>query len=341
MKKILNTIITLIIPVLVFAQNQDAMYSGAFLEIPVGVRASGMGTAYTSIASDGSAFFWNPAGSSLTKGIIITSQYSSQFGSISDPLGSYFFTGYSQNFENLGAFSFNWIRLSIDDISKLEKLTSESNPAFLAKSGSFFNNSQDAFYMNFSKQFNPIFNFGWQFFKIPFKIPVGVNLKYIRNSFGGDINQTGSGFGVDAGVMLITDINDYFSLKNWGVVSFGYNLRDITNTIITWSKDNKQFSIPRSHSWGLSYSQPLKSLNFEILVSYQSVSRYSDEDDFGVEMCYDKKYSFRIGSYNSLLTLGAGLILYEGINIDYSFQIHELGNPHRIGLSVNLDTLKW
>ncbi len=341
MKKILNTIIASFIPVFVFAQNQDAMYSGAFLEIPLGVRAAGMGTAFTSIASDGSAFFWNPAGSSLTKGILISSQYSSQFGTISDPLSSYFFTGYSQNIEDLGAFSFNWIRLSIDNISNFEKLTSPDKAAEFAKNGSLFNNSQDAFYLNFSKQFNPVFNFGWQFFKIPFKIPVGINLKYIRNSFGGNVNQTGSGFGVDAGVMVITDMNDYFSIKDWGIVSFGFNLKDITNTIITWSKDNKQFSIPRSYSWGLSYSQPLKSLNTEVLVSYQSVNRYIHEDDLGMEMTYDKKYAFRIGSYNSLLTLGAGLILYEGINIDYSFQIHELGNPHRIGLSVNLDTIKW
>src|SRR3954471_8079340 len=36
------------------------------LKIPVGVRAVGMGEAFTAMADDSSALYWNPAGMSLT-----------------------------------------------------------------------------------------------------------------------------------------------------------------------------------------------------------------------------------------------------------------------------------
>ena len=40
--------------------------TGELLKIPVGTRAIGMGEAYTALADDSSALYWNPAGMSLT-----------------------------------------------------------------------------------------------------------------------------------------------------------------------------------------------------------------------------------------------------------------------------------
>src|SRR3954465_15002057 len=39
--------------------------TGELLKIPVGTRAIGMGEAYTAMADDTSALYWNPAGMSL------------------------------------------------------------------------------------------------------------------------------------------------------------------------------------------------------------------------------------------------------------------------------------
>jgi len=47
---------------ILFTANAYASGGASFLKIPVGARASGMGNAYTAVANDVSALFWNPAG---------------------------------------------------------------------------------------------------------------------------------------------------------------------------------------------------------------------------------------------------------------------------------------
>ena len=46
----------------IYAQNNVATTSAAFLEIGPGARALGMGSAYVSVANDASTLYWNPAG---------------------------------------------------------------------------------------------------------------------------------------------------------------------------------------------------------------------------------------------------------------------------------------
>lgn len=331
----------------VYAQvrKNNARYAGSYLEIPVGIRASGLGTAFVAIADDGSAFHWNPAGASLTRGKLISTEYTSLFGTVSDPLSTFIHTGFQMDFDKLGALSLNWIRLSVDDIPFLDAI---GNDPDTRKTGSinsldgrsYFTNSQDAVYLTFSRNFTQVIDFGWQFFKVPYQIPVGVNLKYLRQSFGEPVNATSTGLGIDAGMMIITDLNDYSAKKIWGTLSLGCTINDLTNTIVTW-ENNSQFSIPRSVIWGVAYKQPLSFLNSQVILSYQRSNRYISESAYGSEFTYDNTYSLRVGTRNSELTLGAGLFLFNGLSIDYAFETHDLGNPHRIGLSFNLESVKW
>ena len=58
-----RSILKLLIMVsLIFAQNNVATTSAAFLEIGPGARSLGMGSAYVSVANDASSLYWNPAG---------------------------------------------------------------------------------------------------------------------------------------------------------------------------------------------------------------------------------------------------------------------------------------
>lgn len=331
-----------------FAQKSDARYSGDFLNIPAGVRAAGMGGAFVAVADDGSAFNYNPAGIVLVKGFRYSTHYASQFGNISDPLSTYLFNGYSHHFGELGAVSLNWIRLSIDDIKQYGELVGWNADSRygtigdLIANGGSFNNNQDAVILNYAVEFRPIIDFGWMFFKVPYRVPVGINLKYIRESFGGKVNYVGSGFGADLGVMVINNVNDYFANKIFGELTYGITLKDFTNTIITWnSVDKRQFKIPFSTAWGLSYRQPLPMINTTALLSYQKSMQYNDITDWGTEFIYDNSYSLRLGRMNSQFTMGIGLYILNGLTVDYAFQIHELGNPHRIGLSINFESFKW
>ncbi|MBU8871850.1 MAG: PorV/PorQ family protein [Gemmatimonadales bacterium] len=52
-----------------FGEENVGTTSGLFLRIPVGARAVALGKAYSALASDGSAPFWNPAGIVRTPGL--------------------------------------------------------------------------------------------------------------------------------------------------------------------------------------------------------------------------------------------------------------------------------
>ena len=61
--KIIKIIMTILaLGVISSISAQENKYAGSFLELGVGARAMGMGGAFVSIADDGSAFYWNPAG---------------------------------------------------------------------------------------------------------------------------------------------------------------------------------------------------------------------------------------------------------------------------------------
>jgi len=328
---------------LVFGQGK-ARYSGEVMAYPVGTRANGMGTAFVSVANDGSAFHWNPAGVALTDGRLISAEYSTLFGTFSEPLGSFYHTGLQFKLEKLGAVAVNWVRLGVDEIPKLEYAgndpgTRKDYSVYSLDNRSFFSNTDDAIYVTFSREFTPVVDFGWQYFKVPYRIPIGLNVKYLRQSFSEPVNATSSGLGLDAGVLLITDINDYSSKKVWGEFRLGFVAKDLTNTLITWS-NNTQYSVPASYQWGASYTQPVDAWESDFTFSYQSNYGYEHTVAYGFEYRYDRSYSLRTGLNGEEFTIGIGLFLFNRLSLDYAFQTHELGNPHRIGLSFNLDSQK-
>lgn len=331
-----------------FAQKTESRYGGEFLKIPPGVRAAGMGSAFTAIANDASGFFYNPAGSSLVPGNIISSQIGNQFGTVTDPASVYTFLGYHQHLGALGAFSFNWIRLGVDDIQFLAELgynksERKGNAARYALDAPVFGNAQDAFIVNFSKEIGTVIDFGWNYFKVPYRIPIGINLKYIRQSFSSSdsdvekkIGQSASGIGIDAGIMVITNLNDYVARNYFGTFSFGLVSKDISNTILSW-EDQIETSIPRSWAWSVAYLQPLEWMKSTVQIAYQEETDYETFTSVGVEYTYDQLLQVRAGYRREEPTLGVGLFLFKSLSVQYSFQKHDLGNPHQVGLSFNLE----
>ena len=87
------------------AQDGEAGQPGAFLRLGYGVKALGMGSAFTAIANDGSALLWNPAGLSQLKQMEISGMYSilsmdrqQNYASISFPI------------QNFATFGFGWLQ---------------------------------------------------------------------------------------------------------------------------------------------------------------------------------------------------------------------------------------
>jgi hypothetical protein len=330
-------------------------YSAAFLEIPLGARALALGGQFSPIDNtDGSAFFWNPAAVSFTKGQLLSTMYSNQFGSIGDPLSHYFHLGYTQNLGNGVGVSINWIRNSVSDIPlnddprvggslDINNLNQIINGGLTVGQ---FSNSSDALFLTVSKNVLNRLNLGWQYFNLPLDLPIGVTFKYIREGFSGNgLNEfvgsnsvSGTGIGVDLGAMARFNVNDFVGSRSLGELAVGATVRDLFNTPISWNTTSKsKAAIPRAFIFSVSYQQPLPFLSSTILGVASRDDRYGGLSSFGAEYRYKNLLSLRIGSYNKDVTLGAGLIILRALFVDYAYQNSELGSPHRVSLSVKLD----
>ncbi len=317
----------------------QSKYAGSFLEIPVGAQALGMGDAFVSLADDGTAFHYNPAGTALIDTKILSMMYSSQYGSLFSPLSNFYFLGYAQKLQDLN-ISIDWVRLSVDDIPSTQDLTLVESPALredsvksgLANTGSF-SSADDGIYLNISRMFKFDLDFGWSLFKIPVQLPVGVNFKIIRRSLDG---RVASGVGLDGGFMLRFPFGGDAAQKNSGALSFGMNVRDVTNTRIAWDTQTNE-TIPRSLVSGISCEVPVNAISGNVVITVNRDSRYGDFL-IGGEYVYKNLLSLRLGSDASDITAGAGIDL-NFMHVDYAFLAQDLGNVNRVSASFYLDRI--
>ncbi len=317
---------------------QGTKYAGSFLEIPVGARALGLGDAFVSLADDGSAFHYNPAGSALVSEKLLSLMYSSQYGSLVSPLSNFYFIGYTQPIQDL-SLSVDWVRLSVDNIPSQPDLTVYDSPAqreLMVKSGTnsgTFGSADDAVYLNISKLYKFNVDLGWLFFKIPVQLPVGLNFKIIHRSLD---NRVASGFGLDGGFMLRFPIGPIIHKKSIGSFSFGMDIRDATDTRIAWDTQRTEV-IPRSLVWGGSFEVPVSPLAGEVVIALNKDSKYGDFL-IGGEYVYKQVLSVRAGSDATDLTAGAGIDL-DFLHVDYAFLSQGLGNVNRVSVSFYPDKI--
>lgn len=89
-----------------------AAYAG-FLAIEEGARATGMGGAFTAVADDATAVFWNPAGLALMEGLKLTGMGSRLFSvdGLSENVVSLTYSGWKKT--GIGA---GWARTGVEDV---------------------------------------------------------------------------------------------------------------------------------------------------------------------------------------------------------------------------------
>ncbi len=335
MKKFINYILILfLLPAVSFPA--DTKYGGAFLELGVGARPLALGSAYVSLADDGSGFYWNPAGVSFVQRLNVSLMYANLFNS----LENHGFISASLPVFGGAVISASWIRLAVDDIPRYDGIYSyddylhrKDDPALWLDDpaqGSF-NFASNAYFVTFSKLSKIRVDLGWQYFELPFEIGYGLNFKMLDIKLA---DRTGSGMGLDGGLRLKLGLDTLFADENYGDLNFGLAVADLFGTHITWDTDSKQQDkVDRNWRYGFSYSQPLHFIESEILLLYDLNSKYKGSMHFGFEFTYKKFLALRLGSNDGNFTAGAGLA-YWGIGVDYAFQLHDLGNLHRVGITL-------
>ena len=175
-----NLIILIIIAFSTSLFAQSGGEGGAFLKNGFGARANSMGNAFSGVANDVSAVYYNPAGlSQLTKseGMLM---YSKLFNNI-DGL-TYGNMAFAQPF----AFGTIAIGVAYMKVSDIPNVPSSSGP-----DGTTFNDNQVMVMGSYSRKINEYFT-------------VAGSLKFINHSLAG---YSASGFGLDIGIF--SNINEY------------------------------------------------------------------------------------------------------------------------------------
>ncbi len=175
----------------IFAQTEDGGQAGAFLRIGVGARALSMGSAFTAVANDPSAGFWNAAG-------LINLEFPEIIGtySVLSLDRSYNYAGIGLPFSERLYFAFNWIGLGVDQI---EGRSAEG------RFTDYFKNQEQAYIMSFG-------------IKLHKNIGIGFSSKYLSHTLSD--NQS-SGYGFDASAYI----------KPFSFLSFGYQVQDISSKV--------------------------------------------------------------------------------------------------------------
>ncbi len=327
----------------------EGNYAGSFLELGIGARAMAMGGAFVAVADDGSAFYWNPAGASQ----LIRSELFGMYASLFKSLERHHQIGFTRPVYGGAAISLNWIRLNVADIPRYdsanlvddystrvnEASTSTSNWRELKELGivltddplGFSSYTSDALVLTLAKLYNIDMDFGWQYFVLPTQFPIGINVKFIRESLFG---QTSSGMGFDAGAMFKFGVDDLFDNNKLGKLAIAMAVKDLFNTKLTWNTQTRaSANIKRSWHLGVSYFQPVSRINGKLLFAYAYEKKYNNVHHFGIEYIYRDRLAIRFGSDNREFTAGIGLKVAI-FNFDYAFKGHELGGSHRISTAV-------
>ncbi|MDA0710955.1 MAG: PorV/PorQ family protein [bacterium] len=292
------------------ARAQDSVYGGDPLQLGAGARALGMGSAFVAVSDDATAFYWNPAGLVYLVRREVHAQHTQQFGgsvnhdilALGLPL-------------KMGGLGLGLQRIGVDDISftALEDPGRPIGPDNRPIVSRTVGTTEFDLHLAYAHRLRPFLTVGFS-----------TKLVYRNLSVG-----TGSGFGIDAGLMY----QPRLPLK------FGLVIRDLTRTRIHFDTGKVDVISP-SFLLGSSYQFPLSETNTLLastsLQLAQDRSGIENDPAFGVGLEYQfrQKVMLRLGRQGSHLTAGAGIRLARA-TVDLAYlENNQLNNTYRISTSL-------
>lgn len=339
----IRTLLTAVLVLLAVTDASATKYAGEFLKLPVGARAIGMGGAFSSLADDASAAYWNPAGLVYLPYREVMFQHAEEFGGLAnhDFLGAVFPLGGEQG--GTQALGVSLIRFAVDDIPITprpgalrpqvdfldygpdndpttpgngqgngswdpgERLLLTGDDLFLASS------SDMALMLTYSRQRGR----HWAF---------GANLKFVRQSVPDTLqgeHVTSFGAGIDAGLVYMpTD-----------AVTISAVAHDLTTTYLSWSNGTRELISPslvtgasfqfqpaprHALTWGFDLAWMFEDRTFDSQIKIGAVT---GDVRTGLEYWYRNMLGLRSGVNSKDLAFGAGL-RYKQIGLDYAASLH-------------------
>jgi tetratricopeptide (TPR) repeat protein len=273
-----------------------------------GARALGLGKAFTAVANDPTAIYWNPAG------LEDIYQQNATFYHVSLWEGtSLDFLGYAYPTIEWGSFGFAIGRIGVGDIPQ-----TNSGGDLLGT----FSNAEYQVYLGYARKF-------------PYNITGGATIRMVRRSWSGLQNEsdlTATGFGLDLGVMYKPVWIGSPWYQDW---AFGLK---INNFIEPQLKEGvTSDDLPLTIKLGF-----LKKIrfaggeNFSVMMDFDFSEKRAMRIHIGSEYRVMDYGDIRIGYTDGGLSFGAG-VEYKKFQFDYSYGFSEysdvLPGVHRISLS--------
>lgn len=307
-----------------------AKYANDFLDIGVGGRALGMGSAYTAVANDVTAGYWNPAGLARIKFPEIMLMHDQRYA---DAVSFNYGAG-AMSLSKTETVGLSLIVLNVSGIPNTLNALIDYNHNGIFDSGdrldyskiTFFSATDIALIGSYAKRASDNFSYG-------------ANVKFIRRSIG---STYGTGIGFDVGAL-------YTPFRNFNL---GANLQNATTTVVAWTTGTTEVS-PPTLATGASYNLSIGPVDvtpaLDLLFNADNLGASSTvhlgplsaDVRAGTEVSYKNVIAIRAG-YNEVkqFTVGAGIHLPK-LEIDYSFARFaysgSLGDTHRISLELILE----
>ena len=319
MKKVISTSLMLLAMITsLFAQDKVGTVAANFLNIPIGGKAISMGGAYTAIADDPTALYWNPGAMSR---IGHSDIYTSITNYFVDAQHTWFGAQYMLTASDAIGVSLNSL-----NYGDWERVTTVEEPD---GTGEYWQASDMAIAFSYARNMTDRFS-------------IGASLKYIHQQI---YNESASTVAVDLGLLFITQFNGLqigASIRNFGG-SMEMRGRDlITQVDLDPESDGNNENIVsylKTDTWAIpltyviGFSMPVIQSNWNRLVIAADVMRPTNDAqtlNIGADWKIADMVSVRAG-YQSMfkaerengLTLGLGIDLsISGMAFvfDYSFQ---------------------
>ena len=308
--------------------------AAAFLQIGVDARAMSMGGAFTSLATDVSALYWNPAGIAWAPRMEATFSHSDWLADTNYDYVGMVVPIYAFN----SAVGLSFYSLGYDD----QPVRTVKQPN---GTGEFYGARDIALGLSYAISLTDRFSFG-------------MTAKYIQQRIW---SESGSAFGMDIGIFYHTMLKGLrlgASMSNFGseISLHGRNLRTIKDPDETVSNYDRvpvdyttsSFPLPLLFRFGISYQTKFGNYNsFAISADVLHPNNRTESINFGVEYGLGEMFFLRAGYQNLFerdsingLTAGGG-VAYSirgsmGFRLDYSWSDWGfLQNAQRFTLSVN------
>ena len=314
-------------------------YAGEFMAKGNDARPLAMGGAFTAIADDLSAIYYNPGGLAFLDSDGAALMHAERFGGLVQvDHGSFLKRVVIKDSE--ARLAFDVLRVGVSDIvftgdhpfndlngngvfDGLDELPETIEPRYFRKES----DQEWAFRALYARRLG---NWG-----------LGAGVKVIYQSVG---EYSSFGFGLDAGLM---------APPLPGGLRAGIRVADLTGTFIAWST-GVQEAIRPSLRPGLAWGAELPGLNASLFLAADMEMRFEDlgeaatwsgggmsfDPHLGAELWMAQRVAMRGGLDREEWTLGGGVVLVGGarrpwsLALDYGFGNHEdLDGSHRVGLS--------